>query len=975
MSLAFSTRYKSYSPVVSTTDFLVTFPVYDVADLLVKVDGVETAAFSVTATFSGGISTDATVVLDSAVSGVSVEIFGDRQPRRENALTGGAPRFAETIQSDLEAVIATQQELYRGFERIEGLVTDELIALGAYESRAAAEAATVDSEIRTLWLLHNGLLLGYQKASTGTCLTTNGGAQKWKPITTLPAYLQHWGVTTYDSEAAALAGGAAMSGSERTAEQTRIENAFGEDQGELVIHGYVEFYDTIIANPARIIRLSRGVEYDGLCTSSRFNTATAAECFYAGLPAYGSAEIVSLNILHDQTAAAASGNRGDLVGYPVSLRIAGDFAKIGHVRIQRAIDGIAATGAGAVNNGGLYVGKWEIGAFNDALNMDGALHFTDIESIDIWPYGFSGSANLLSIYNDGTAVPATIARLDNLRVGRIGVFQAGPIILDTPVSGALPWQIDTISLDSDWAYLVLGRGQSQIDKMYGTEVIDASHRAYKIRVTEGHHTIVSCDLVGDADTLVKVEAGYIKLGGRLRQNNGDRLAVTVTGGTIDVSECQLVGLGASHNVALVSNSGGTVLAGNKYYTTRAAMVTDLAALALDAVQEGDEIEAGGRTYVKMRSTHALYGTDPIADLPGYAAAGPYWTPEHNGTTGAANDTNVVDAASAAAAGCGMPLLFEGKTYRGGFKLRNDGVWIGVKGQTMLRVHETAGSTQSAAYFNVNTTDGRLTNFHASGIIFDGTNSLPAGGCGVLVWGFDGISFTDCIFQNAGTYGFGAQARPGHAQSDLQDGLNMTRCGFIDNGVDGSWDGLDIKHGTRMQFTDCWSTGNTNCGFNIRGGASINGLRSYSNAGANIRFQATDLSAGYPTRIVGSGIYSGSNTSGTGFHIQASALNDTFVNVSIECTGAAGTSLELSGAGKIYGMVNAIIHNGLSHGVYLTGNYVGQLVLSGLIYNNAGDGVKIAATGQNLHFNGLATGNSGTNWNNAGGGTNITRTWP
>jgi hypothetical protein len=50
-------RVTSYAPVVATTDFAADFPVFDVADISVFVNGVERFDFTVSATFSDGIST------------------------------------------------------------------------------------------------------------------------------------------------------------------------------------------------------------------------------------------------------------------------------------------------------------------------------------------------------------------------------------------------------------------------------------------------------------------------------------------------------------------------------------------------------------------------------------------------------------------------------------------------------------------------------------------------------------------------------------------------------------------------------------------------------------------------------------------------------------------------------------------------------------------------------------------------------
>ncbi|WP_170759997.1 hypothetical protein [Ruegeria lacuscaerulensis] len=116
MTLAQSTRYKLHQPVVLTSDFIVTFPLFSINDVIVYVDGTETGLFSVTATFSNGRADNAVVTLNDAVTDVDVELFGARAPRRENQYLGNSPRLADNLQNDVDAVTAVQQEQSRDFQ-------------------------------------------------------------------------------------------------------------------------------------------------------------------------------------------------------------------------------------------------------------------------------------------------------------------------------------------------------------------------------------------------------------------------------------------------------------------------------------------------------------------------------------------------------------------------------------------------------------------------------------------------------------------------------------------------------------------------------------------------------------------------------------------------------------------------------------------------------------------------------------------
>lgn len=116
MSTLASIRYQKYEPVVATSSFAVTFPLYSTADLAVYVDGV-TVPFTVTATFANGVATDAAVNLATAVSDVDVEIVGERAARREDTITPGKPGLAPLLEAELAKITSTLQEHRREIDR------------------------------------------------------------------------------------------------------------------------------------------------------------------------------------------------------------------------------------------------------------------------------------------------------------------------------------------------------------------------------------------------------------------------------------------------------------------------------------------------------------------------------------------------------------------------------------------------------------------------------------------------------------------------------------------------------------------------------------------------------------------------------------------------------------------------------------------------------------------------------------------
>lgn len=117
MTISASNRYHRYSPVVLTAAFDVPFPIFSASDLRVVVDGVDTGAYSVTATFVDGRSVNAVVTLAVAATGVDVEIFGNRVPRRENQYLDSSPNLAKNLQYDADVLTAEQQEIARDFGR------------------------------------------------------------------------------------------------------------------------------------------------------------------------------------------------------------------------------------------------------------------------------------------------------------------------------------------------------------------------------------------------------------------------------------------------------------------------------------------------------------------------------------------------------------------------------------------------------------------------------------------------------------------------------------------------------------------------------------------------------------------------------------------------------------------------------------------------------------------------------------------
>lgn len=312
------------------------------------------------------------------------------------------------------------------------------------------------------------------------------------------------------------------------------------------------------------------------------------------------------------------------------------------------------------------------------------------------------------------------------------------------------------------------------------------------------------------------------------------------------------------------------------------------------------------------------------------------------------------------------LLWPAGTYLIGARIKpvSNQVWIGVPGQTVIL---NGGETNShTVMLNQDGLEGSLDDWAAYGITFDGS----AKETGFLVYGCQRITFVDCVFQNAGTYGCAFQARPGFIIALPQTDIHFTRCRFIDNGSDvGLWDGLDIKHCERVYLTDCYASGNSDPGFNIRGkDVHFKGCVAEDNL-YGFLLQATDTTAGNESYFTMVGCTARSNTN-DGLHIQGDDTNDTFVDIRGFHAIANNKGVRIGGLGKTYGQISGVYASGnTSHGLHVDGDVVGRLVVSDSQFSgNGGDGVNTSGTNTTFS-NCWFVSNTGAGYIEAGGAGN------
>lgn len=108
-------RVTAYQPTVATIEFAALFPIFDNYDIAVLHNGEPRTDFTVTATYSDGVSNDAKVHFASGLIG-RVMIVGERAPRRQNSF-GAGPIPARNLNAAFDTIQGEMQEARRDIER------------------------------------------------------------------------------------------------------------------------------------------------------------------------------------------------------------------------------------------------------------------------------------------------------------------------------------------------------------------------------------------------------------------------------------------------------------------------------------------------------------------------------------------------------------------------------------------------------------------------------------------------------------------------------------------------------------------------------------------------------------------------------------------------------------------------------------------------------------------------------------------
>ncbi|NTG01885.1 hypothetical protein G6L30_17350 [Agrobacterium rhizogenes] len=148
-----SNRTTTYDPVTPTTAFPVVFPLFDNDDLLIEINGDPRTDYVVSATYINGVSTDASIIMSTGVTG-SVVIYGMRSPRRTDQFLNGGPLPIENFNYALNRLTIENQESRRDIDKSRVDLDEEIserkaadVTLQANIDLEAAQRAFADAAL------------------------------------------------------------------------------------------------------------------------------------------------------------------------------------------------------------------------------------------------------------------------------------------------------------------------------------------------------------------------------------------------------------------------------------------------------------------------------------------------------------------------------------------------------------------------------------------------------------------------------------------------------------------------------------------------------------------------------------------------------------------------------------------------------------------------------------------------------------
>lgn len=242
----------------------------------------------------------------------------------------------------------------------------------------------------------------------------------------------------------------------------------------------------------------------------------------------------------------------------------------------------------------------------------------------------------------------------------------------------------------------------------------------------------------------------------------------------------------------------------------------------------------------------------------------------------------------------------------------------------------------------------------SDITFDGDQANTTYGSNAAamlhVYHCKRVHVSRCRFMNGSGYGIGLQGYPTAAAGKTGPQLDvyLEKCEFLNNGyinnVASSADGLDVKDCERLTMIDCYASGNSDKGFNLRGRyISCFGCRSEANTvGWDLNAHNSVVTKDADSHIMLTACSAASNTGG-GFAVTStedSATRATLTGCVARANGGAGIGANNSALGSVrVTVVGGHVFEHASHGLSFNGTE--QLAITGVaIHSNGGDGVRL-----------------------------------
>lgn len=355
--------------------------------------------------------------------------------------------------------------------------------------------------------------------------------------------------------------------------------------------------------------------------------------------------------------------------------------------------------------------------------------------------------------------------------------------------------------------------------------------------------------------------------------------------------------------------------------------------------------AAGETYGSLRSLLESSVPINVREQP-YNAAG-------NGTT---DDTAAIQAAINAAAISGLPVYVPSGTYKVTSLIYTSNLRIFGAG-SRLSILKRQVASSSGVLGGVVGGIGALTaveDLIVEDLTFDGdqANTTYGSNAAALLHAYHckRVTVKRCRFMNGSGYGVGLQGFPTAAAGKVgpQMDVYLEKCEFLNNGyINGSpasADGIDVKDSERLTLIDCYSEGNSDKGFNLRGRyISVFGCRSKSNAiGWDINAHNSAVTDDADTYATLTGCAAISNT-GAGFvatSTEDSVTRVSFVGCIAKSNGGAGIGSNDSASGTVRITVNGgHVFGHTSHGMSFSG--ADQLTITGVaVHSNGGDGIRL-----------------------------------